>query len=247
MLIVSRVGLPWALISASVAIVVLSLPMLLLHEPPRDFPAALNAHRPALLHALRRPEIRHGMLLMLLSGMGVRLTLSLFGPFLLDKGLSMEQLGWFFSSVFMGAGIGGALAGGLLVRIAPGWRAVWIAVAIKGCALAALALVAPYASLTMLMALIVVVFAALGFVWVALYSALMGLTSPLQSGVDFTLFQSADALLAVVGGICGGLLAQHLGYHACFALAAASAFIAVMVVRRQSGVLDRVTARQGEI
>lgn len=72
--------------------------------------------------------------------------------------------------------------------------------------------------------------AALGFVWVALYSALMNLTSPLQAGVDFTVFQSADALLAMAGGVAGGWLAEHLGYYFCFGLAAALSIVAAVLV-----------------
>lgn len=229
LLVAGILGWAQALLAAALAIVLLSVPMLLLHEPPRDRAWAVD-HRPGLLHALRRPEVRTGLLLMLLSSVGVRLTLGMFGPFLLDKGLSLEQLGWLFGTLHIGAGLSGAFLGGLLVRAAPGWRAVWIAVSLKALVLIALTVAAPTASLNVLMVLVGLMFAALGFVWVALYSALMGLASPLQSGVDFTLFQSADALLAMAGGVSGGWLAQHLGYGACFGLAAASAAGAAMLV-----------------
>ncbi|HCT7642115.1 TPA: MFS transporter [Morganella morganii] len=240
LLVAGTLGWPQALLAAALAIVLLSVPMMLLREPPRDPALAVN-HRPGLLHALRRPEVRTGLLLMLLSSIGVRLTLGMFGPFLLDKGLSLEELGWFFGTLHLGAGLTGAVLGGMLVRAAPGWRAVWIAVSLKALVLIALTVAAPTASLTVLMALVGLMFAALGFVWVALYSALMGLTSPLQSGVDFTLFQSADALLAVAGGVAGGWLSQHLGYEVCFGFAAASAVIAVLVVRRKGAVLDKAS------
>lgn len=231
LLLAGTLGWPQALLAAALTIVLLSVPMLLLREPPRDRALAVD-HRPGLLHALRRPEVRTGLLLMLLSSVGVRLTLGMFGPFLLDKGLSLEQLGWLFGTLHIGAGLTGAFLGGLLVRAAPGWRAVWIAGSLKALVLIALTVAAPTASLNVLMVLVGLMFAALGFVWVALYSALMGLASPLQSGVDFTLFQSADALLAVAGGVSGGWLAQHLGYAAFFGLAAAlTAGAAVLVAR----------------
>lgn len=237
LLVAGSVGWPQALMAAALAVVLLSLPMLLLREPPRSEALAVS-HRPSLMHALRRPEIRNGLLLLLLSSVGIRLTLGMFGPFMLDRSMTLEQLGWLFGSLHIGAGLSGAVLGGLLVRFAPGWRAVWIAVGLKALVLAALTLAAPTASLTVLMVLVGLMFAVLGFVWVALYSALMGLASPLQSGVDFTLFQSADALLAVAGGVAGGWLSQHLGYEVCFGLAAASAVVAVLVVRRKVPSLD---------
>lgn len=241
LLVAGTLGWPQALLAAALAIVLLSVPMMLLREPPRDRVLASVEHRPGLMYALRRPEVRTGLVLMLLSSIGVRLTLGMFGPFLLDKGLSLEQLGWLFGSLHIGAGLTGAFLGGILVRAAPGWKAVWIAVSLKALVLIALTVAAPTASLTVLMVLVGLMFAALGFVWVALYSALMGLASPLQSGVDFTLFQSADALLAVAGGVSGGWLSQHLGYEVCFGFAAASAVIAVLVVRRKGAVLDKAS------
>lgn len=90
------------------------------------------------------------------------------------------------------------------------------------------------ASLTVLTILVGLTFAALGCVWVALYSALMNLTSPLQAGVDFTVFQSADALPVMAGGAACGWLAERLGYHFCFGLAAALSVIAAGVVWRRA-------------
>ncbi|MFC0708273.1 MFS transporter [Azorhizophilus paspali] len=231
LLVAGKAGWPTALVVVGLAIVLLGLPMLRLREPLRDQALAVD-HRPGLWHALRRPQVRIGLLMILLSSVGVRLTLGMFGPFMLDRGMSLEQVGWLFSSLHIGAGLTGAVLGGLLVRIAPGWRAVWIAVGLKACVLLVLTLAALAASLTVLTILVGLTFAVLGCLWVALYSALMKLTSPLQAGVDFTVFQSADALLAMAGGVAGGWLAEHLGYHFCFGLASTLMVIATGVVWR---------------
>ena len=77
----------------------------------------------------------------------------------------------------------------------PGWRAVWLALAAQAALLAALAALAAAApahpaflpGLTGLMGLF---FASAGCLWVALYAVLMQAASPLQPGVDFSLFQS---------------------------------------------------------
>lgn len=233
LLVAGHAGWPLALIAAGLAIVLLSLPMLLLREPPREQVLAV-AHRPGLLYALRRPQVRIGLLLLLLSSVGVRLSLGMFGPFLIDRGMSVEQVGWLFGSLHIGAGLTGAVLGGMLVRSAPGWQAVWIAVGFKAAVLLALALCAPSASLIVLQVLVGLMLAVLSCLWVALYSALMSMTSPLQSGLDFTVFQSADALLAMVGGVIGGWLAGQLGYRFCFGLAAALTMVAVVVVRRHA-------------
>jgi len=231
LLVAGKVGWPQALLATGLTVVLLSLPMWRLREPPRA-QVLQTDHRPSLLHALRRPQVRIGLLLMLLSSVGVRLTLSMFGPFMLDRGMHLEDLGWLFGSLHIVAGLSGAVLGGVLVRHAPGWRAVWMAVGLKAGVLLALTLAAPAASLTVLIWLLGWMFAVMGCLWVALYSALMGLTSPLQAGLDFTVFQSADALLGAAGGVAGGWLAQHLGYSVCFGLAGVLTAIAAVVVNR---------------
>jgi MFS transporter (putative signal transducer) len=228
-------GWPQALLAAAAMILLLTLPMLAIHEPPRH-PAQVGAHRPSLSHALRRPEVRQGLLLLLLSSVGIRLTLGMMGPFLLDHGVGMERMGWLFGAFSILAGVTGAFAGGALVRRAPGWRAVWIAVGLKACVLAALAVAAmSHAPQTVLIALAGLMFGVMGIAWVALYSALMDIASPLQAGVDFTLFQSADALLAAASGMAGGWLAGRWGYEACFGAAALLTTTASFVVRRVAG------------
>lgn len=241
LLVAAKAGWPAALGATGLTIVLLGLPMLLLCEPSRDQGLTVD-HRPGLLHALRRPQVRTGLLLMLLSFVGVRLTLGMFGPFMLDRGMSLEQVGWLFGSLHVGAGLAGAVLGGALVRAAQGWRAVWIAVGLKAVVLLALTLAAPVASLTVLAILAGLTFAVLGGVWVALYSALMNLTSPLQAGVDFTVFQSADALLAMAGGVAGGWLAECLGYQFCFGVAAALSIVATVVVWRHARLRQAVSA-----
>ena len=247
LLVAGTAGWPMALVAAGLVIVLLGLPMLRVQEPPREQTLAVD-HRPGLWHALRRPQVRMGLLLLMLSSVGVRLTLGMFGPFMLDHGMTLEQVGWLFGSLHIGAGLTGAVLGGLLVRAAPGWQAVWIAVGLKACVLLALTLAAPAASLTVLTILVGLTFAILGCLWVALYSALMNLTSPLQAGVDFTVFQSADALLAMAGGVASGWLAGHLGYSFCFGLASALTVIATGVVWRQARVEKNTpAATQGAV
>lgn len=183
------------------------------------------AHRPGLLHALRRPAVRQGLWRVALCMAGLRLAMGLPGPLLLDAGMKLERLGWVLGAFSLLAGLAGALAGGWLTRLAPGWRAAQLALAALAAVLAAFSAVLPAAlpaslAVTALTVFTGLLFATAGCLWVALYSALMEAASPLQPGVDFTLFQSADALIAAAGGLAAGWLAQRMGYGACLASAA---------------------------
>lgn len=64
---------------------------------------------------------------------------------------------------------------------------------------------------------------------VCLYATLMSLSSPLQAGVDFTLFQCTDAAIAITAGVIGGVVAQHFGYAACFLFAGVFTLLAAWV------------------
>lgn len=232
LLLVRWWGWEVALMATGLVILLLTIPMVMTKEPARQSHVETN-HQPSLWYALRRPEVRLGLLMLLVSSVGIRLSLGMFGPFLLDKGMSLDQVGWLFGSLYIGAGLGGAVVGGFFVRFVPGWRAVWIAVGVKACVLALLAMAAPTASLSVVTWLVVVMFAVMGVLWVALYSTLMSLASPLQAGVDFTMFQSGDALLAGVAGVLAGWLSQHFGYATCFGLAAVLTLIGTVMVRQQ--------------
>jgi MFS transporter, putative signal transducer len=74
---------------------------------------------------------------------------------------------------------------------------------------------------------------ALGFV--ALYAQFMHWSDPRQGGVDFTLFQSMDALVSMAGGVAAGYAAQHLGYGVFFAGASLIALAALPAIAILTG------------
>jgi len=219
-----------ALMGSGLCVLLLTLPLLRLHEPGRVADAA--AHRPGLRHALVRREVRLGLLLALVLGAGIRTASGMLAPLLIDCGLGLEQLGWLlglFSSI---AGFCGTFIGGLLVRLCGAWRAATVTVAWQAGALGLLAWFASLADVDVLTALLAFLFSAMAAGFVAIYSIFMGLSSPRQAGVDFTLFQCADAFIAMTGGVLGGWLAESAGYTLCFGVAAGmSAAGAVYVCR----------------
>lgn len=234
LLLSSYLSWPTALLLTSLLLLLISLPILSL-RPVIDTsrPATQTGSRPSLRHALKRREIRVGLGLVLLMGAGIRTAFGMIGPLLLDQGISMTQLGWLFGTFSVVAGLLGTLAGGWLShRLAP-WHAVAWVLALQALFLAAFIPALSFASAThFLIAVCGMTFAAMAAGFVVIYSALMRLTSPTQSGVDFTLFQCADALIAMIGGITGGFLAGQLGYLGCFAIAAGLSLLATIVVFR---------------
>lgn len=223
-----------ALVALSALLCVLTLPFLLGGRPaPAPRPGA--AVRPSLAAAWARSAVRMGLVLTVVFQLGSRLALGMTGPFLLDRGVSLADVGWFNGVGGVSAGLVGTALGALIVRRAGARRALVQCLVLQSLGLVlfcALALAGPAVATAWLLAAAVVKggLAAAGFV--ALYAWLMGHASPTQAGVDFTLFQCADAATAALAGVAAGALAQSLGYGACFGLAAACAAFAVAVVAR---------------
>ena len=206
----------------------LGLPFLLgiAHRLPEE----TRPHIPSLAAALRRSNLRRGLLVAAVYVGAQKMALGMIGPFLVDAGLDLSMIGLVngIGSLFVGFGL--ALAGGLFVRIW-GIRAVLLlALALQSVCLicfAAAATVGPFpASLLMILAIgSSSAVLALGFV--ALYAQFMRWSDPRQAGVDFTLFQCMDALVSMAGGVIAGQVAHFLGYGVFFACAAALAILAI--------------------
>lgn len=260
LLLAGFAGWPWALAAAAVLVGLMTLPLALWPrlsglrpwvrpgvvavsaDPAHDAVVTVaadatwgqqqgDAPRPSLTVALANPAVRRGLLLTVVCAIGVRLAVGLLTPLLVDRGASLTLIGLLNGLLGIGCGLLGSVLGGVLVRRQGAAAAVRRVVIVQTLVMLALALTAwqhaPLAALAGLLGLQIAVMAA-GFV--AIYSLLMGWASPQQAGVDFTLFQCADALVASLAGVAGAVFAQHWGYPACFALAALCLLIAALAL-----------------
>lgn len=187
-----------------------------------------------LIAALKRPLIRRGLLFILIYQIGSRQGVAMIGPFLVDAGLGVDQIGLVKGTLGPALGFLGALLGGIwLKRLEPTLALILFAllhaVIYGGLALCVWAdwhdpwLIGGLAALE-----------AFGFalIFVALYSAMLGWCHPGRAGTDFALLQSADALLAVLASILAGQIGQHFGHGVNFALSAALLLLAAPLVPR---------------
>ena len=208
----------------------LTLPTLFTVEP--DPGTARQDHRPSLQAAWARPELRWGLLLVVLYQAGVRLAQGMVTPLLIDRGFDLTTIGLLGGILGMAASLFGTLAAGLAIRKGG------VIPVLKACLVLQLALILGFFLVLqigdlpreVLAGLMIAKFAVMAAGFVTLYTAAMGWSSLKQPGVDFTLFQCADAGIAGLAGLTGGILAQHWGYSACFGLAAALSLFAVLTL-----------------
>jgi MFS transporter, putative signal transducer len=223
--------LDWQLATFAMAglLLVLALPFLLSPAPAAP---AKRTHRPALKEALRRPEMRSGVLLAAVYVPAQKWGVAMLGPYLVDSGFDLETIGLVNGLGGLAVGFACALLGGVLVRVLGAHSVLVLALVLQAASLAGLAFAA-WRGLPQPLVLALALASASGIMalgFVALYARFMALSDPRQAGVDFTLLQCMDGLVSMAGGIGAGWVSQHFGYGVCFALAAGVALIAAPLV-----------------
>ncbi|WJR66172.1 MFS transporter [Neorhizobium sp. CSC1952] len=224
-------GWSWAAWTMTTVLVLLGLPFLL--GAARNLPEEARQHVPSLGAALKRPELRRGLLVSAVFVIAQKTAMGMIGPFLVDTGFDVATIGLLngLGSIFVG--LGAALLGGLCVRLW-GVRAVLVLSLLIQAAFLALF---SFAAFTRLLPESLLVIAAIGsssgimaFGFVALYAQFMRWSNPKQAGVDFTLFQCMDALVSIIGGMLAGQIANAFGYGIFFGCAAALAVSAAPAI-----------------
>ncbi|KKX29320.1 MFS transporter [Rhizobium sp. LC145] len=248
--LVGALNWQWASWAMAALLVALGLPFLF--GAARNLPEEKREHVPSLAAALKRPELRRGLLVSAIFVTAQKTSLGMIGPFLVDSGFDVATIGLLngLGSIFVG--LAAALLGGLCVRI---WGVRTILVTSLFLQALFLALFC-YGAWTRALPESLLVVAAIGsssgvmaFGFVALYAQFMRWSDPRQAGVDFTLFQCMDALVSLAGGVVAGQVANAFGYGVFFAGACLLAIIAApaiaLTAKSESATADVAGAVQG--
>ncbi len=225
LVLVARLDWQFATFAMAGLLVVLALPFLLSPAPAAP---ARRTHQPALREALKRPDMRSGLLLAAIYVPAQKWGVAMLGAYLVDSGLDLEAIGLVNGIGGLAVGFACALLGGALVRLLGARSVLVLALLLQAFSLAGLAFAA-WRGLPQPLVLALALASSSGIMalgFVALYARFMALSDPRQAGVDFTLLQCMDGLVSMAGGIGAGWVAQHFGYGVCFGLAAIVALIA---------------------
>ncbi|MGE6781957.1 MFS transporter [Ensifer adhaerens] len=240
---VDRLGWGPAVWIMAAVVLALGLPFLL--GPGARPASATRNHVPSLKAALRRPEVRKGLLLAAVYVSAQKWGLAMLGPFLIDYGFDLASVGILNGVGSMLVGFGGALFGGLLVRLCGAGAVLIGAPFLQVVMLVAFAYVGASGDVSRPLVMTLAVASSSGVMaigFVALYAQFMGWADPRQAGVDFTLFQCMDSLVSMAGGLGAGWIAERFGYSAFFICAAGLSTVAVpllaILVRRQPTPVD---------
>lgn len=210
--------------------VLLALLPLLWYQEPRKIVNTNNIDRPStrkrrvfdyfetLLSFVRRSQALVWLLFILLYATGSSMAATMFGPLLVDLGLSMADIGWMTGIVGSAAAIIGSLLAGLLIRPLGRRRALILFGLLQ--AIAALALTLPAMGIYNPVILYTVstgeVFAR-SVASTALFTVMMDKSRPETAGSDYTLQSSVYVMGHQVGvPAFSGFIAAALGYTGVF-------------------------------
>ncbi|MDN3612372.1 MFS transporter [Vibrio ostreicida] len=212
---------------------IMSIPsMNLLSQPFTPSEKRLTS-KPSLKSAILNPKVQQGLILVALCQLGTRGVQSMMMPFLSDKGIALEDLG------LLAAG-GGALTG--LVGIAfSGWllnrvsapKMLLACLAIEAIIFSGLWMQsAQYIDLPLGVETLFVLNSFIAAVkFVALYTLMMAWSYGSQSGVDFSLFQSMDMIVAIVMAMACGWVIASFDYQTHYAITVCTTVVAALLLR----------------
>ncbi|NTF09001.1 MFS transporter [Agrobacterium rubi] len=212
-------------------VVLLALPFIF--GPAAKAKIETRDQMPSMRRALNRPHIRTGLVIAAVYVAAQKWGLAMLGPFLIDYGFDLATLGTFNGVGSMIVGFGGALLGGLLVRLYGSSRVLVFSIVAQTvllCAFAAFSLHRDIADWVVMAVAITSSSGVMSIGFVALYACFMGWSDPRQAGVDFTLFQCMDGIVSMAGGIGAGAIAERFGYHTAFFIAAVVSAAAVPII-----------------
>lgn len=221
LLVAAQMGWSWIFIGLIACIWSSALALMFVREPE-----SLNAKRPLkdfshlLRSALRGRATWLGLAFALISAAAFEATGALAGPYLLDRGVSSETIGFFFAAPVVVATIIGGLAGG---KLSDRWgRAKTVGVFLIGFVMIIISLgvvdwqAKGVASQTTLLSLLTGMYLFIGLFTAASYALFMDLTDPKLGGTQFSAFMAATNGCESWSGWAGGQIVSRAGYAAGF-------------------------------
>lgn len=233
-----QLGTANAISLIAVALLIVLIPVMLYPEGVLQ-PEALHArHNPSVRSFLARRSSRMLLLFIVLFDLGRAAAMSMQGPFLIDKGLSVADVGFLNGTVGVIAGLLGSVGGSLLVGKLRRDYALMLTAILQAIAFGAYAYLAAIEYLPK--SLLAVIFALQYFSFsaaiVALYAFIMDNCTKGQASTDFSLPYCFGNLMVIGGGALSGFSASKLGYQmhfgVCFAVCAAAAIATPFLYRR---------------
>ena len=171
--------------------------------------------------------------------LGLHMAGGLFKPMVKDFHWTNAEIGWAVVSVGSVSALAGAGIGGILHRQLGERSALLVAVVAQTLVcLPLIAVAQQHAPHTLTTIAIALEHFASGLGTTILFAALMSATRPADAGLHYTILTSANAVAIGVGGLVGGLLADHVGLVFTFCAAALVSALPALLLPRWNDAAD---------
>ncbi len=233
LVILGSVGWTRSFLALAGVLALATLPIFFYRERPPERRKDSN-----FLETLTRPGILVWLLLLLVYKSGDALASGMINPFLIDAGLSREQVGW-LSTLGSVASFAGAFAGGWAITRLGRRRGLLILGVVQAVAVAGYALAAQGWTAHSFLAFLSFAEHFTGtMATVAVFTLMMDVCRPGTAGTDYTLQASVVVVAQLGARSVSGLSAEWLSHTGNFALSAvlslAGALFAALLLGRKS-------------
>jgi MFS family permease len=235
LILLEKVGWRYSLIAMSV-LMLLNLIPTLLHQEQAIAKSKLNkSYFQTFVSFFSRPKILPWLFVVLLYMAGESITTTMIRPLLVDRGLSLSDIGWLLGIVSYSARIVLALVAGLMItRLGRRYSLILFGIV---AALTTLLYIIPamgVASLPVLYVVCILVSGTQSMAYTALLSAMMDKSDRSTAATDYTIQVSVMFLGGIAATVLSGIIAQQTGYTITFIISAVVSLFSVFLIYQGS-------------
>lgn len=234
LILLEKVGFSQILVTMAIALLLCLIPILLHQE--RSLPPvtdSLKSYFQPFLRFFSRPGIGFWLLVILLYMISENVSGTLIRPLLVDRGLSLSDIGLLLGIASYIARIVAALIAGVLITQWGRKRSLIIfGIAANLTALLYILPAVGVASPAILYTVCMLVSGLQSMAYTALLTAMMDRSNPATAGTDYTTQISAVFVGIVASTILGGVIADKIGYALTILFGAAVSLVSVLLIPR---------------
>ncbi|QFS52460.1 MFS transporter [Nostoc sphaeroides] len=240
LILLEKMGWRYSLITMSMFMLINLIPILLYQEEVTIKPQKSGFFRSyfqPFMSFFSRPNTLPWLFILLLYMTGESVTSILIRPLLVDRGLSLSDIGWILGIVSYSARIFSALIAGLLiVKIGQKKSLVLFGIIAAFTTLLYIIPAIGVSSLVVLYAVCILVNITQSMAYTALLSVMMSKSDRATAATDYTIQVSVMFLGAIAATVLSGMLATTKGYTFTFITSAAVSLLSVFLITKKSGV-----------
>lgn len=233
LILLDKTGLRTTLLTMAIALLLCLVPTLFYREHviPSIKPSAINSYFQPFIHFLSRPNMGLWLVIVLLYMISENVSVSLIRPLLVDRGLSLSEIGWLLGVVSYVARIVAALiAGAVIIKWGRKRSLVVFGIMADFAALLYILPAIGVASPPILYSVCVFVSGLQSMAYTALLTAIMDRSHPTTAGTDYTTQISVVFVGVIATTVMGGMLAQAIGYTLTLIIGAAVSLLSVLLI-----------------